>query len=413
MMKYKIIALDVDGTLVRDGGELSPIVRDALVRAQRDYGMRIVLASGRPTSGLLALAEALELARYSGYIMPYNGGRIYSARALSAPIFVRSLDDAWISELYQLTKQYGVSILSYSDTELLSEDIDSPYVQKEVAITKMPIRRLARFAYEVPSALTKCLAVGDPERIAMLEPIVRMQFSGRVDAFRSNPYFLELVPHGVNKGVSLSYLLEKLDYDKSELIAVGDSFNDIEMIQLAGLGVAMANAHETIKQCADYVTTSNEDDGVAHLLSKYVFDIHEDVPYTVEQVNDIIPGTLMASLGIRCTAIAKGFVAGAMPVDERTSQPLGIIHGGANLAFAETLAGLGSVALLDDEHIQVGAQVSGNHVSSAVVGDTMRGEAKIMHQGKSTHVWSVEIYSERSGKLIHTARVLNSILRRR
>lgn len=412
-MKYKIIALDVDGTLVRDSGDLSPIVRDALIRAQRDYNIRVVLASGRPTLGLLSLADELELARYSGYIMPYNGGRIYSARALSAPVLTHSLDDAWISELYQMTRLHGASILSYSDAELLSEDIDSPYVQKEVAITKMPTRKLESFVNDVPRDLTKCLAVGGAECIAALESIARAQFVGRVDAFRSNPHFLELVPAGVNKGASLTYLLEKLDFDKSELIAVGDSFNDIEMIQLAGLGVAMANAHETVKQCADYVTVSNEEDGVAHLLSKYVFDMHEDVPYTVDQVNSIMPGTLMQSLGIQCTAIAKGFVSGSMPVDERTSQPLGIIHGGANLAFAETLAGLGSVALLDEEHIQVGAQVSGNHVSSAVVGDTMRGEAKIMHQGKSTHVWSVEIYSERSGKLIHTARVLNSILKRR
>jgi len=197
------------------------------------------------------------------------------------------------------------------------------------------------------------------------------------------------------------------------LIAVGDSYNDLEMIQFAGLGVAMGNAREAVKNCADYVTKSNNEDGIAHMLEKYIFNFHEDAPYSVAEINSIFPGTLMESLGIQCTQIAKGYVEGTMPVDKRTGQPLGIIHGGANLAFAETLAGLGSVALLDEGEMQVGAQVSGNHIASAFTGDTMVGKASIMHQGRSTHVWSVEIYSEKSGKLIHTARVLNSIIKKR
>lgn len=413
MNKYKLIALDIDGTLVRHNGELTTAVRDALIKAQREYGMRVVLASGRPFPALLALSEALELEQYSGYLMPYNGGQIYSARHLSSPIHAEALDDALIPELYRLSSEAGVNILSYNESELLTEDPACPYVQKEVGITGMPIRKLSHFVDEVPSARPKCLAVGPPERIEALERMVKAQLSGRLDAFRSNPNFLELVPPGVNKGRGLAALMERLSLHREEVIAVGDNYNDVEMIQTAGLGVAMANAPEPIKTCADYVTKSNEEDGVAHLLEKHVFTALEEVPYTVDQVNAIVPGTLMESLGIRCTAIAKGYVSGTMPVDSRTGQPLGIIHGGANLAFAETLAGYGSVVLLEEGEMQVGAQVSGNHISSALVGDTMRAEARIMHKGKSTHLWSVEIYSEQSGKLVHTARVLNSILKKR
>ncbi len=412
-MQYKIIALDVDGTLVNEAGVLSPVVRDALLRAQSEYGLRVILASGRPTPGLIALAHELELPKYSGYLMPYNGGQVYNARALKVPIYSTALPDDVIPELKEMCDQAGVCILSYNDTELLSENISDPYVQKEVGITKMPTRQLRDFVAETPRPLIKCLATGEAEAIAALEQVAKARFAGRVDAFRSNPHFLELVPTGVNKGIALSRLLERLDYDKSELIAVGDSFNDLEMIQLAGLGVAMANAPEAIKSCASYVTKSNQEDGVAHLLHKHVFDAHEDAPFSAEEANAIMPGTLMESLGIRCTKVVKGFVSGTMPVDHRTGQPLGIIHGGANLAFAETLAGFGSVALLEEGEMQVGAQVSGNHISSAIAGDVMRGEARIMHKGRSTHLWSVEIYSERSGKLIHTARVLNSILKKR
>lgn len=412
-MKYKIIALDIDGTLVRNNGELSPAVQEGLIRAQRDYGMRVILASGRPTPALTSLAKALELDRYSGYLLPYNGGRAYNARALSHPIVEHTLPEGIVPELYSVCQEMGACILTYTDTELVSERINDPYVQLEVAITKMPTRELKDFVQEAPQRPTKCLATGSPELIKRLEEVMRKRFGSRIAAFRSSPNFLELVPLGVNKGNTLSRLLERLDYDRSELIAVGDSYNDLEMIQLAGLGVAMANADEAIKSCADYVTLSNEEDGVLHLLHKYLFDAHEDSKYTPADVDTITPGTLLESLGIKCTRIAKGYVEGTMPVDERTAQPLGIIHGGANLAFAETLAGLGSLAYLESDEMQVGAQVSGNHISSAVIGDVMVGKASIMHKGRSTHVWSVEVYSERSGKLIHTSRILNSILRRR
>lgn len=412
-MKYKIIALDVDGTLVNSKLQLTDEVREALISVQRDYGMRVIIASGRPTAGLRHLAEQLELARYSGYVLPFNGGQMYNARAMNEPFARMSLPDEVIPQLYAMSQEFGLNILTYSDTEILTERLDDPNVQKEMGLTVMPSRQIENFVRDVPRNLPKCLIVGEPKAIEALVPIARERFKGVVDAFTSDPCFLELVPAGVNKGLALQKLLERLDYDRSELIAVGDSFNDLEMIQFAGLGVAMGNAREAIKSCADYVTKSNDEDGVAHLLRKHVFNAREKAPYTVEEVNAIFPGTLMGTLGIECTEIAKGYVEGRMPVDHRTGQPLGIIHGGANLAFAETLAGLGSVALLEEGEMQVGAQVSGNHVASAMTGDTMVGKATIMHQGRSTHVWSVEIYSLRSGKLIHTARVLNSIMKKR
>lgn len=88
--------------------------------------------------------------------------------------------------------------------------------------------------------------------------------------FRSEPYFLELVPKGIDKARSLSVLLEKLGMTKDEMIAVGDGFNDLSMIQYAGLGVAMANAQEVVKENADFITLSNEEDGVAHVVEKFI-----------------------------------------------------------------------------------------------------------------------------------------------
>ena len=98
-----------------------------------------------------------------------------------------------------------------------------------------------------------------------------------------------------------------------------------------------------------------------------------------------------------------------MPVDNRTRQPFGVLHGGATLALAETVAGMGSLLLCKSDEIVAGMQVSGNHISTAHEGDTVRAVGTIIHRGRSTHVWNVDIYTS-TAKLVSTIRVTNSIL---
>lgn len=270
-MQYKIIALDVDGTLVNSQLELTPAVRDALIKVQRDYGMTVVIASGRPTAGLRHLAEELRLAEYGGYVLPFNGGQMFRAEDMAKPFAQTCLPNSIKPELYTLSKEYGLTILTYSDSEILTENLDDPKVHKEMALTVMPSRQVCNFVEETPQDLPKCLIVGEPHDIEALVPIARERFRGVVDAFTSDPCFLELVPSGTNKGVALSRLLEHLGLSAKSLIAVGDSYNDLEMIQLAGLGVAMGNARDAIKQAADYITKSNDEDGIAHLLATLIF----------------------------------------------------------------------------------------------------------------------------------------------
>lgn len=266
MINYKLIALDVDGTLVNSKLKLTRATRSALIAVQRERGMRVVLASGRPTAGLRTLAQELQLARYGGYVLPFNGGELYYAKDLYTPIRRRFLAPEVVPQLYALSQEYGLNILTYSDTEILSENLNDPYVHKEMGLTVMPSRQVESFVRDTPPELPKCLIVGDPRQIEALVPIARERFAGTVDAFTSDPCFLELVPHGINKGLALTALLQDLLITPKEIIAVGDGHNDIEMIQLAGLGVAMGNAREAVRACADYTTLSNDQDGIAHLL---------------------------------------------------------------------------------------------------------------------------------------------------
>ena len=266
----KLLALDIDGTLITKEHVLTEGVRSALLRAQRDYDTRIILASGRPTPALGALAEALQIADYGGYLMPFNGGKILEAgskRLLSAQL----LDTDLIPQLYRLVQEHGANILTYTEEHILTEREDDPYAEKEVVITGMPLKRVPSFVEAATESLPKCLAVGPLEKLIPLEAAVKEQLGTRVGAFRSSDYFLELVPRGVNKGSALARLLDVLGMTPQDLIAIGDNYNDLEMIELAGTGVAMGNAPEDIQRRADFVTRSNAEDGVAYALEQLLF----------------------------------------------------------------------------------------------------------------------------------------------
>ena len=132
----------------------------------------------------------------------------------------------------------------------------------------------------------------------------------------------------------------------------------------------------------------------------------------LEELNQTSQGSMVANLGITYTYVGTARVEALMPVDERTCQPFGLLHGGASLAFAETLAGVATMLTLAPDERAVGQQVSGHHTSSALKGDTVRGVATLMHRGRTSRVWNVDIFSEQEGKLVSTARVLYCVLRK-
>mgnify|MGYP001442090423 CR=1 FL=1 len=132
----------------------------------------------------------------------------------------------------------------------------------------------------------------------------------------------------------------------------------------------------------------------------------------LDQLNARAKHALMGNLGIQYTYASEDRVEATMPVDERTRQPFGILHGGATLALAETVAGLGSMILAKPDEMVVGMQVSGSHMSSAHEGDTVRAVGTIIHKGRSSHVWNVDIFTS-TDKLVSSVRVINSILKKK
>jgi uncharacterized protein (TIGR00369 family) len=174
----------------------------------------------------------------------------------------------------------------------------------------------------------------------------------------------------------------------------------------------MGNAQESVKACADDVTLTNDEDGVAVAIEKVVIAEMRPTDIPLDKLNESGKRGLMGNLGIQFTYASDNRIEATMPVDERTRQPFGILHGGATLALAETVAGLGSMVLCKPDEIMVGMQVSGNHVSSAHEGDTVRAVGTILHKGRSSHIWNVDVYTS-TDKLVSSVRVLNSVLKKR
>ena len=410
-MKYKLLVLDVDGTLLNNEKEISKRTLSTLLKAQHT-GIRIVLASGRPTSGLLPLAKALEMGNFGGFIVSYNGAQLINAEN-GEVMFDKRINPELIPYLEKKARKNNFSIFTYHDEYLLTDNADNVHIRREAWLNNLRIMEEEEFSIAIDFAPCKCVLVSDDEEaLRGLEAHWKRRLDGVLDVFPSEPYFLEVVPCGVDKANTLGVLMEQLGVKREEVIAIGDGVADVTMLQLAGKSVAMGHAQDSVKICADYVTASNEEDGVAQAVEKLVLaEVHaSEIP--LDLLNAQAKHALMGNLGIQYTYASPGRVEATMPVDERTRQPFGILHGGATLALAETVAGLGSMISCQPDEIVVGMQVSGNHVSSAHEGDTVRAVGTIVHKGRSSHVWNVDVFTS-TNKLVSSIRVVNSIMKKR
>lgn len=410
-MKYKLLVLDVDGTLLNDEREISKRTLAALLKVQQ-MGVRIVLASGRPTYGLMPLAKTLELGNYGGFVLSYNGCQIIKAQN-GEILFERRINPEMLPYLEKKARKNGFAIFTYHNDTLITDSPDNEYIKNEALLNNLKIIREDEFSTAIDFAPCKCMLVSDKEKALIgLEQHWEKRLAGTLDAFRSEPYFLEVVPCGVNKANTLGALLEHLGVTREEVIAVGDGVYDVTMLQLAGMGVAMGHSQDSVKVCADYVTASNEEDGVALAVEKLILAEVRAAEVPLDLLNERARHALMGNLGIQYTYASDERVEATMPVDYRTRQPFGILHGGATLALAETVAGLGSMIICESDEIVVGMQVSGNHISSAHEGDTVRAVATIVHKGRSSHVWNVDVFTS-TNKLVSSIRVVNSVIKKR
>lgn len=269
MKTYKLLVLDIDGTLTNSKKEITPRTLQALLDLQ-EKGTKVVLASGRPTPGIQALAKQLKLDVYGSYILSYNGAKIIDCKT-GHIVYQSTLPKQFIPKLYEAAMQYQVGIISYEDDCIIAGTAIDPYIEKEAQINGIAVKQVDHFCDYIDFDVNKCLMTGEGTYLATVEEKMKKAFGDALSIYRSEPYFLEIMPQNIDKANSLQKLLEYLGYTKDDMVCCGDGYNDISMIRYAGLGVAMENAQAQVKEAADYITRSNDDDGIVHLLEQIRF----------------------------------------------------------------------------------------------------------------------------------------------
>ncbi|KAB7671167.1 Cof-type HAD-IIB family hydrolase [Bacillus sp. B1-b2] len=268
-MSYKMIVLDMDDTLLRDDHTISEATKSALMKAQ-EHGVKVVLASGRPTFAMVDVANELHLADYGSYILSFNGAKITNWKT-KEEIFSSTLPPETVHKLFDLSTRENVWIHTYVGDEIVTPE-NNPFTDVEAKITGLPIKTVENFKEAISNPVVKVLMVKEAEHLQKVESLLQRELVSELSVMRSKPFFLEFTELGVTKGTSLSILIEKLGIKQDEVIAMGDSYNDVAMIEFAGLGVAMGNAPDDVKAISNYVTDTNNNDGVAKVVQKFILD---------------------------------------------------------------------------------------------------------------------------------------------
>ncbi|WP_327860050.1 Cof-type HAD-IIB family hydrolase [Aneurinibacillus thermoaerophilus] len=259
-----MIAIDMDDTLLTDTLTITPGTAEAIKKAI-DVGVLVTLATGRMFPSALPFASQLglnvPLITYQGAIVKdITGKNIMYERFVPSDISCRAIE---------IARQKNVHIQVYQDDILYSPE-DNDKIRRYANVAGVPytiepdLYRLAKRDF------IKLLYYDEPEALDALAKELNEEFGEAAYITKSKPYFLEVMHPEASKGQAILHLAKMFGIDRSKIIGIGDSYNDIDLIKVAGLGVAMGNAPEFIKQKADYVTRSNNEEGVRHVIEEFV-----------------------------------------------------------------------------------------------------------------------------------------------
>ncbi len=263
---YKMLVLDLDDTLLTDDYRISERNKAMLTLAQQK-GVKVVLASGRPTPAMMRYAKELQLEVYDSYMVSFNGAVVTSMKT-GLNIFETSLTPVEIHSLYDYSLTKNVHIITYSNQGVVSET-DSEYIDVELVLTGIPHHKVNSFKAEVTYNAAKCILLEHPDYLKTVEHDLRA-LRPDLSVARSKPFFLEVMPKGIDKAASIKRLAEMLQINQEEVVAVGNAGNDLSMVKYAGLGVWVDNVDADLRHEADLIVASNNNDGVAELVERFI-----------------------------------------------------------------------------------------------------------------------------------------------
>jgi Cof subfamily protein (haloacid dehalogenase superfamily) len=264
---YKMIAVDMDGTLLKHDKTISDETLRA-IKLARSKGVKLVLATGRPIEGIEKYLEELDLINIDDYAISYNG--VIVQNTLTKEIISRktiAIED--LDYLFQLSKNIGVNFHAFTNEGLIAPNM-SKYTIHECEINNLQAKIVDFNTLDKNTEVFKFMMIGEEDELDEATKNLPKEVFEKYTVVRSAFCFLEFINKECNKGESIKTLANHLAIDISDVICIGDAGNDLHMIKYAGLGVAMGNAYPEVKEVADYITKTNEDDGVAHVIHKFI-----------------------------------------------------------------------------------------------------------------------------------------------
>lgn len=265
---YKLIAIDMDGTLLKSDKTVSDRTKKTLKEA-REKGVNVVIATGRPIDGVSRYLEELDMLGENDYVLSYNGGLVLKTKSREI-ISKIALTGADLHYLHKLSEELGVNIHAFSEVYGLITPKNSKYTEVEANINNIKIGINDYSKIEDDHSIIKVMMIDEPEVLQKAVDNLPKEVYEKYTVVRSTPYFLEFLNKEVNKGTGVKLLADHLGVKQEEVMTFGDAENDLDMIVYAGMGVAMANGFEEVKEASNYITDSNEEDGVAKAIEKFV-----------------------------------------------------------------------------------------------------------------------------------------------
>ena len=259
----KLIATDLDGTLLNSSSEISSYNKKIL-QYLMDNGIEIILSTGRPFNSMKRYKDILSNNNYSivfnGAVIADNNGDFIYNKPIDKDTAIS------IINIYNKYKNNDIYLHVYSGNQYIVSEEDfyfKRYIEKEnITDTLIGLNNVKDFNF------SKMLFIGERDILEEIQDTIKNSIN--VDTSFSHTNFLEILANGINKGSALKWLIDKKDIKRENIIAFGDNYNDINMIKFAGIGVAVNNAEDEVKKNADYICLSNDEDGVGKFLETFL-----------------------------------------------------------------------------------------------------------------------------------------------
>ncbi len=264
----KLVAIDLDDTLINNELEITSENLEA-VAAVREKGVEVAIATGRMYKSTLPFAKKLGLPHDQALIC-YNGAMI--KRFNGELIAHTAVERQTTIDIIKYCQARGWTLNIYRDDQLYVSQLDDnvEYYMQMVGVEAQPVGNLLDFVTDGNLELSKMLIIGSEDQIQSNLGAVQEKFAGVAQVTCSKKRYIEITHFNASKAKALSYYATNKGLDASQIMAIGDGGNDLEMVKWAGLGVAVANANPEVRRAADFVTKSNVESGVAFALRKFI-----------------------------------------------------------------------------------------------------------------------------------------------